>query len=249
MIEIKDLFAGYGKKTVLEDICISFEKGEFTSIVGVNGCGKSTLIKAMLGFIPNVRGEIRIDGKITSSLSRNEIAKRVSYLAQSRNVPDMTVEQMVLYGRFPHLSYPRRYSQNDRMIAQRSMEQAGVSLFADMPLSSLSGGMRQNAYIAMALAQDTEYIFLDEPTAHLDIAHQIALVKTIRALSESGKCVAAVMHDLPLALTFSDKIAVMDGGKIVMQASAQEVYSSGILEKLLGVKLAVTEDGAYCYRY
>ena len=114
---------------------------------------------------------------------------------------------------------------------------------------SLSGGMRQNAYIAMALAQNTDYILLDEPTTYLDIAHQIDLIKTLKALAKNGKGILAVMHDLPLAFTFSDKIAVMDQGKIIMLASPQEIVTTKIIEKLFNVSMVVSETGIYSYHY
>ena len=164
MIEIKNLSAGYGSKTVLGGVNAKFETGKLTSIVGVNGCGKSTLLKSILGILPPSDGEILLDGVPLTEMSRNAIAKRVAYLSQGMAVPDMTVGQLVIHGRFPYLSYPRRYSTADREIAREAMDAVGISELADSPLSSLSGGMRQNAYIAMALAQDTDHILLDEPT-------------------------------------------------------------------------------------
>ena len=165
---------------------VAFEKGRLTSVIGVNGCGKSTLLKAVLGIQPISGGEISIDGQTLGNMSRNEIARKFAYLPQGKNTPDMTVEQMVLHGRFPHLDYPRRYTKHDREIAVSAMKQAGVAAHAHKPLYTLSGGMRQNAYIAMALAQCTDYILLDEPTTYLDIAHQLELMKTLRKLSDEG---------------------------------------------------------------
>ena len=156
MIELHHVTAGYGKQTVLHDMSLTIEKGSLTSIIGVNGCGKSTTLKAILGMIPLQGGKIMLDGENTSQLSRNAIARKIAYLSQGRNTPDMTVEQIVLHGRFPHLSYPRRYTGRDRAIAHNAMEQMGIADLAHKPLSALSGGMRQNTYIAMALAQGTD---------------------------------------------------------------------------------------------
>ena len=199
MLELKNISAGYGSKNVLSDITVSFEKGKLTSIIGVNGCGKSTLIKAILGILPLSGGKVIIDGCDLQSMSRNEIAKRIAYLAQGKNTPDMTVEQMVLHGRFPYLSYPRRYRKTDHEFARKAMETVGILHLADKPLYELSGGMRQNAYIAMALAQNTDYILLDEPTTYLDIAHQLDLMRILRGLADRKKGIITVMHDLPLA--------------------------------------------------
>ena len=237
MIEIKSLSAGYGAKTVLCNISARFEAGRLTSIVGVNGCGKSTLLKSILGILPSSSGKILIDGAPIAKMSRNAIAKRVAYLSQGMAVPDMTVGQLVLHGRFPYLSYPRRYSSADREIAREAMDAVGISELADSPLSSLSGGMRQNAYIAMALAQDTDHILLDEPTTYLDIRHQLELMKLLKKLAESSKSIVTVMHDLPLAFDFSDEIAVLDGGRIIIQASPAELCGNPVLPEIFGIRI------------
>ena len=237
MIEIKNLSAGYGAKTVLCDISAKFETGKLTSIVGVNGCGKSTLLKSILGILPPSSGEILIDGVPLTEMSRNAIAKRVAYLSQGMAVPDMTVGQLVLHGRFPYLSYPRHYKAADRDIAREAMKAVGIAELADAPLSALSGGMRQNAYIAMALAQDTDHILLDEPTTYLDIRHQLELMKMLRKLSQCGKSIVTVMHDLPLAFDFSDEIAVLDKGQIIAQSPPAELCDSATLREVFGIRV------------
>ena len=249
MLEIKNVTAGYGKQTVLNGITAAFEKGKLTSIIGVNGCGKSTLLKVMLGILPITDGIVKIDGRELSSLKRNEIAQQVAYLSQGKNTPDMTVMQMVLHGRFPYLSYPRRYTSRDREIAYSAMEKVGMKDLAEKPLYSLSGGMRQNAYIAMALAQDTDYILLDEPTTYLDIAHQLELMRILRKLADSGKGIVTVMHDLPLAFDFSDRLAVMNNGMISIQATPGEISESHIVEDIFGVKIKQVQKGKYLYEY
>ena len=153
MIEIKDLSFGYGKNHILKNFSACFEKGKLTSIIGTNGSGKSTLLKTIIGILAPDSGDIFVDGTSLSSLKCQDIAKRISYLAQGKNTPDMTAFQMVLHGRFPHLNYPRRYSQKDRNIAYDAINRMGITDYADKSMASLSGGMRQNVYIAMALAQ------------------------------------------------------------------------------------------------
>ena len=249
MLELNRISAGYGKQTVLDGISVDFEKGKLTSIIGVNGCGKSTLLKAILGILPLSSGEITVDGENLLTMSRNEIAKKIAYLSQGKNTPDMTVEQMVLHGRFPYLSYPRRYSSHDREVAIKAMETVGVAEFAHKPLYSLSDGMRQNAYIAMALAQDTDYILLDEPTTYLDIAHQLELMRILRKLADSGKGIVTVMHDLPLAFDFSDKLTVMSNGKIIACGTPSEICESHIVEDIFGVKIKQVQKGKYLYEY
>ncbi|MGN0578183.1 MAG: ABC transporter ATP-binding protein [Ruminiclostridium sp.] len=248
MIEIKRLCAYYGKNEVLKDFSLHIEKGRLISLVGVNGSGKSTLLKAAAGIIAPCSGEILVDGINTAELPRKMLAQKIAYLPQGKGVPDMTVGQMVLHGRFPHLSYPRRYSERDKEIAVSAMEKLGISGLCEKPLSALSGGMRQNAFIAMALAQDADYILLDEPTSYLDITHQLMLMKTLRSLADSGKGIAAVMHDLPLAFGFSDSIAVLHKGKAAVCDSPEKVCESNIIGEIFGIELKYNrQEKYYCY--
>ncbi len=246
MLELKKISVGYGKTSVLNGVDAAFEKGTLTSIIGTNGCGKSTLLKAMLGILPLSGGEIVVDGTNLQSMSRSELAKRVAYLPQGKNTPDMTVEQMVLHGRFPHLSYPRRYKKADLDLARKAMQDVGIFHLAHKPLDTLSGGMRQNAYIAMALAQDTDYVLLDEPTTYLDVGHQIELMKLLRRLADRGKGILTVMHDLPLAFGFSDKIALISDERSIITKTPNEFSTSPIMEKTFGVQIKyVAEEQRY----
>lgn len=250
MIELSHISTGYGIKIILNDVSVAFEKGKLTSIIGANGCGKSTLLKTILGILPSKSGNITIDGARLKEMSRNDIARRIAYLSQEKNTPDMTVEQLVLHGRFPHLSYPRRYTDQDRVIAVGVMEQMGIVEYAHKPLYSLSGGMKQNSYIAMALAQETDYILLDEPTTYLDIAHQLELMKILRSLADSGKGIVAVMHDLPMAFTFSDKIILINDGRIVDDERPEKIYERNVIDKVFGIALDRSKDGrSYSYKY
>ena len=160
----------------------------------------------------------------------------------------MTTSQLVLHGRFPHLTYPRKYGKNDINLAREAMKAVGIEALADIPLHALSGGMRQTAYIAMALAQDTDHILLDEPTTYLDISHQLALAKTMRALSDSGKCVISVMHDLVLALNISDDILVLDKGRAVAFGTPADIFNSSIIDRVFGISLDFNQN-SYSYKY
>ena len=249
MLELKNISAGYGNKTVLDSVTATFEKGKLTSIIGSNGCGKSTLLKAILGILPISVGEIAIDGNSISRMKRNDIAQKIAYLAQGKNTPDMTVEQMVLHGRFPYLSYPRRYKESDRKIALEAMETVGIAHVAHEPLHELSGGMRQNAYIAMALAQDTDYILLDEPTTYLDIANQLELMKLLKKLTDSGKGIITVMHDLPLAFDFSDEIAVVNNGSITIKATPSDMCDLPIIKEIFGIQIECLDNDQFYYKF
>ena len=161
----------------------------------------------------------------------------------------MTVMQMVLHGRFPYLSYPRHYTDSDRQKATRAMETVGIGHLAHWPLHALSGGMRQNAYIAMALAQDTDYIFLDEPTTYLDVAHQLDTMRILRRLADEGRGIVTVMHDLPLAFNFSHEIAVMKKASIAVVAPPRDISTSDVIREIFGVQVMRLEDGTFYYRH
>ena len=250
MIELKNICAGYGGNSVIKNISLNLSKGELISVIGANGSGKSTLLKTTVGIIAPSSGEIRVDNIPAADLSRRDIAKRISYLAQGRRVADMTVEQMVLHGRFPHLKYPRRYSEKDREIAAEALKKMGISDLSERPIPSLSGGTRQKAYIAMALVQDTDYILLDEPTAYLDISAQLELMKILRALADNGKCVVTVMHDLPLAFSCSSRIAVLKNGETAICDAPENVCKSGIIQEIFGVEMHYCRaENYYHYKY
>ena len=250
MIELKDISAGYGRDIFLRGINLNIPQGRLISVIGPNGSGKSTLLKTAAGLLCAAEGEVVLQGRSLIGLSRSEIARHIAYLAQGKSVPDMTVGQLVLHGRFPHLRYPRKYSPKDRSIASDALCRMGMETLADRPMFSLSGGMRQNAYIAMVLAQDTDYILLDEPTTYLDISRQLELMKTLRALADSGKGVAAVMHDLPLAFSFSDEIAVINDGALLAAGTPEALCQSGVIQSVFGIELKYSaEENCYHYKY
>lgn len=236
MISLKDINAGYGKDIILTNINCTFKEGEITSVIGMNGCGKSTLLKVIAGLIQPISGKIEVQGNNLLSLTDKDRAKLISYLPQSRNTPVISAGRMVLHGRFPYLSYPRRYSSKDKNIALAAMERVGILGLKDKSMSELSGGERQKVYIAMALTQDTKIILLDEPTTFLDITYQLELLKLLIDLKKEGKTVITVIHDLSLALRYSNKIIVMEEGTIKYSNTPKEVYKSGILEEVFRVK-------------
>lgn len=237
MIELKNLTVGYEGRAVLRDISLEFPQGQITAFLGPNGCGKSTLLKSILGLSQRLEGEILVEDKPIGAFDSAALARRVAYLPQSRRVPDMTVERLVLHGRFPYLSYPRRYRKEDYAIAQNAIAQVCLTEYAHSPLSKLSGGTRQKAYIAMALAQDTGAVLLDEPNAYLDIAHQLQLMELCRDLASRGKAVVLVLHDLNLALEYADRIALLSGGQLLARGDPETIYESGALEKAFGVEV------------
>lgn len=249
MIELKKISGGYGKHRVITDVSAQFESGEITSLVGANGCGKSTLLLMCAGLLPLSEGCVLLDGEPLSALSRNTIAKRISYLGQTKNAGSLSVRALVSHGRFPYLGYPRKYSAADREKIDEAMELAGVADLSDRMVNELSGGQQQRVRIAMMLAQDTETLLLDEPLTYLDISHQLELMELIARLRSMGKTIVTVMHDLNLALRYSDKVAVMEQGRITALDRPDAIVKCGALESALGVKAAYSEEaGQYFFK-
>ena len=184
MIELKNLSAGYGGQDVVHDISLPFTPGRILALLGPNGCGKSTLLRTALGLNPKSGGEVLMDGTPLDALSPRERALKAAYLSQSRPTPNIIARRMVLHGRFPYLSYPRRYHREDHEMVKRALDWVGAADLASRPLPELSGGQRQKVYLAMALAQDTAAILMDEPTTYLDVACQLEVMALARRLAK-----------------------------------------------------------------
>lgn len=249
MIELQGLCAGYPDQVVLQDISLRFQPGRVLTLLGPNGCGKSTLLRTALGLQPKTGGRILLDGVPLETLTAREIAQKAAYLAQSRTVPNITAGRMVLHGRFPYLTFPRRYRPQDYEAARRALEQADALDIAGRPMQELSGGQRQKIYLAMALAQDTESIFMDEPTTYLDIRHQLDVMDVARRLAAQGRAVVLVLHDLCLAMRAADEIAVLSEGRLAALGAPDGVYGSGILDDVFSIRLGrvETETGFQYY--
>ena len=243
MVELRNIAAGYPGRPVLEDVSLSFVPGQVTVLLGPNGCGKSTLLHTANGLLPVTKGEVWLDGRPLNAYTPKEIARKVAVLPQSRPVPEITARRMVLHGRFPWLSYPRRYREEDHAAVRQALAWVGAEDLAERPLSSLSGGQRQKIYIALALAPGTETV-LDEPTTFLDAKHQLEVMALARALAREGKAVGLVLHDLCLALPGADRVALLYGGRLEALGEPEEIWRSGCLERVLGVRLGRVETEA-----
>lgn len=237
MIELHKLAAGYPERRVLEQVSLQFPDGQITVLDGPNASGKTTLLRTILGLEPRLEGEIFLDGTAQTDLTARELALRVSYLPQSRPVPNITAGRMVLHGRFPYLGYPRRYRPEDWAMAKAALREAGAEELERQLMSRLSGGQRQRVYLAMLLAQDTRNVLLDEPTTYLDVAHQFRLLDCARRLADQGRAVVLVLHDLCLALRWADQLAVLDSGRLQMADSPERVFTSGILDRVFEVNV------------
>ncbi len=239
MLEARNLSAGYPGRAVLAGVSLAARPGRVLALLGPNGCGKSTLLRTMAGLLPPLGGEVLLDGR--RDYSPRQAAQRVAYLPQSRTAPNITVRRLVLHGRFPYLSYPRRYGREDYEAVGRALAAADALDLADRPLPELSGGQRQKAYLAMALAQETEAILMDEPTTFLDIRHQLEVLALVRRLAEEGRGVVLALHDLCLALTAADDVAVLGEGRLLALGGPEAVYQSKVLERVMGVRLDRSE--------
>ncbi|MEE1085622.1 MAG: ABC transporter ATP-binding protein [Schaedlerella sp.] len=237
MIQLKNLTAGYAGTPIIKDVTLEFIPGEIFVLLGPNGCGKSTLLKSALGLIPTMDGEILYNGINIQKMKRKEIAKQAALLSQNRNTPSIQALRMVLHGRFPYISYPRTYKKEDYEIARNAMDMTDTIQYEQYNVNALSGGQRQGVYLAMALSQDTETVFMDEPTTYLDIKRQLHIITMARTLADQGKAVVLILHDLSLALSGADRLAVMHNGSLKCCGTPESIYCSGILSEIFDVNV------------
>ena len=241
-VELRDVRFAYGEHVVLAGLSLALPAGCLTGIVGPNGCGKSTLLRVIDGVLEPAAGEALVEGDALDSLSARERAERIALLPQIHRTPSMTVEALVSCGRYAHMGLFGGLTEQDRQIVAESMRVAGVEHLAHKAARTLSGGERQRAFIAMVLAQRARTVLLDEPTTYLDPRAALDVMGLARGLvHEQGMTVAVVIHDLPLALRFCDRIAVMDSGRIVAVGTPAEILDQGVLEQVFGVTIARME--------
>lgn len=242
-MEVRDVHFAYGKNKILKGASLTVEKSKITTIMGANGCGKSTLFSLMTKNLSPGKGKIFLKGKNILNLRLNEFARRVAIVHQYNTASDdITVERLVSFGRTPHLGVMGAKGEDDEKFIEWAMEVTNVAQFRERELSRLSGGQRQRAWIAMALAQGTETLFLDEPTTYLDIRYQIEILELVKKLNrEYGKTIIMVLHDINQAIYFSDKIIGLCEGKVLVQGDPNEVITEESIKALYGIDLEVTE--------
>ena len=252
MIQIKRLNKSYGKQKVVNDVDIVIEKNKITSLIGANGAGKSTLFLLITRLLNKDNGEIIIESKNIESLTKKELSKKIAILLQTNNISmRLTVRDLVSYGRFPHSE--GRLTQVDKKHIDEAIEYMNLGEFENRYLDELSGGQRQRAYIAMAIAQDTEYIFLDEPLNNLDMPHAIKMMKMLRHLcDEHKKTIILVMHDVNYTSAYSDNIIAMKKGSVVKSGSVDEVIDESVLSKVyddMSFKVREIDNKKVCLYY
>lgn len=243
MIELKNICFSYpGQAPLLHDITTSFAEKKVTTILGPNGCGKSTLLQIACRLLQPSSGQILLHGQNIQQLKNKELAKQIALLSQTNRPPEITVEDLVTYGRYPHQRYGQGLSQQDHIIINHALQQVKADSYRHRMVNQLSGGQRQRAYIAMALAQDTDIIFLDEPTTYLDINIRFEIMELVRTLNQAGKTIIMVLHDLNLALEYSDTIILMNQGRIQTEGTPQQVIATGLLDEVFQIKTHIFEE-------
>jgi iron complex transport system ATP-binding protein len=241
MIQVRSLSKFYGKKTVVEDVTVTIQPGKITSFIGPNGAGKSTLLSMVSRLLDADTGEVLIDNADVRKMKSNEFAKRISILKQSNymNVR-LTIRELVSFGRFPYSK--GRLTEEDERVVEQSLEYMHLTEMQDSFLDELSGGQRQRAFIAMVIAQDTEYILLDEPLNNLDMKHSVQIMKILRRLvDELGKTVIIVLHDINFASVYSDRIVAMKDGKVVKDGPTEEIIQSEALSEIYDMEIPIQE--------
>lgn len=239
MIEVKGISKKYGKKAVVDDLWINIEKGKITSFIGPNGAGKSTALSIITRLIDSDSGEVLIEGKAINKWGKKELSRKIAILKQSNNINlRLTIRELVGFGRFPYSE--GRLDDNDKRVVNEAIEYMRLTSMADKYLDELSGGQRQRAYIAMVIAQETEYIFLDEPLNNLDMNNSAQMMKILRKLcDEKGKTIVLVMHDINFTSCYSDYIVALKDGKIAKEGNVDEIIDERTLEDIYEMEFEV----------
>jgi iron complex transport system ATP-binding protein len=237
------LTLSYDKRVVASDLDVTIPDGSFTVIIGPNACGKSTMLRALARMLKPRAGTVHLDGAVITSLPSKEVARRLGLLPQSSIVPDgITVADLVGRGRYPHQRLMRQWSREDEVAVAAAMESTDVTDLADRCVDELSGGQRQRVWLAMAPAQETPILLLDEPTTFLDIAHQIEVLDLCADLHEQGRTLVAVLHDLNQACRYATHLIVMRDGRIVAEGDPASIITATLVEEVFELRCEIIED-------
>ncbi|MET3859349.1 iron complex transport system ATP-binding protein [Dietzia sp. 2505] len=230
-------------ENVLDEVSAAVPHGEFTAIIGPNGCGKSTLLRAFTKLLTPSGGQVLVDGKAITTLRTAEIARRLSLLPQHSPVPDgIRVGELVRRGRYPHQTLFAQWSRGDEEMVAKAMRLTHVEDLGDRLVDTLSGGQRQRVWIALALAQDTPLLLLDEPTTFLDIAHQVETLRLLDRLRTEGRTIVAVLHELGHAARFATHLIAMRDGRVMASGPPGELLTEELVEEIFGLRCRIISD-------
>jgi iron complex transport system ATP-binding protein len=243
-LQAQQLSLGYDERRIIEGLNLSLPKRKITALIGPNGCGKSTLLRALARLLKPQEGAVLLDGKAIHTLPTKAVARQLALLPQMPQAPEgLTVEELVWFGRYPYQSAFGGRSKHDRQVVEWALDQTGMRIFASRPLETLSGGQRQRAWIAMALAQETPVLLLDEPTTYLDLSHQLEVLQLLQRLNrEGGKTVVMVLHDLNQAARYAHHLVAVRGGRVVAEGAPEAVLNERILREVFGLKAHFLRD-------
>ncbi|MFD3455110.1 ABC transporter ATP-binding protein [Streptomyces sp. NPDC058691] len=243
-LRARGLHLAYDQRLVVEDLDIVIPSGRITAIVGANACGKSTLLRALARLLAPRQGTVELDGRALRSLPTRELAQRLGILPQTPVAPEgLTVFDLVSRGRSPHQNWWRQWSKADELAVHEALAATGMTELADRAVDELSGGQRQRAWIAMAVAQGTPVLLLDEPTTYLDLAHQVDVLDLITDLNRrEGRTVVMVLHDLNQACRYADHVIAMKSGRIAAEGPPAEVVTAAIVEDVFDLRCQITTD-------
>ncbi len=243
-IETKKLTIAYDDQVIVDSLDLVIPKGKVTSIIGPNGCGKSTILKTIGRILKKKSGMVYLDGEDISKVSTKEIAQKMAILPQTPTAPSgLTVQELVSYGRFPHQKGFGKLTQEDKKMVNWAIEVTKLTEYSHREIDNLSGGQRQRVWIAMALAQQTDLILLDEPTTYLDMAHQLEILELLAELNQNQDCtIVMVLHDLNLASRFSDYLIAVNNGSIKAEGTAKEVITKEVLKEVFQIEATIVEE-------
>ena len=242
MIELRDVDVDLGGAPILRGVSFAVAAGEWVGLIGPNGAGKTTALRALSGLVP-YDGSITIDGADARQLGRRELARRIAFVPQlPERPPELTVAEYVLLGRTPHLGYLAAEGAQDRALTARALDRLELARFAARALGSLSGGELQRAVLARALAQEAPILLLDEPTSALDLGRQQQALELVHSLRDDGLTIVSAMHDLTLAGQYSDRLVLLDAGRVVDEGPAEQVLSETNIARFYGASVRVLEE-------
>ncbi|MBD0335985.1 MAG: ABC transporter ATP-binding protein [Cyanobacteria bacterium Co-bin13] len=240
----RKLSLAYDGNTIVQGLDLAIPQSRVTALVGPNGCGKSTLLRGLARLLRPTGGTVYLDSDAIAHLPTKELAKRLGILPQSPAAPEgLTVRELVAQGRYPHQNWLQQWSKEDELKVEDAIATTHLENFANRPLDTLSGGQRQRAWIAMALAQDTQTLLLDEPTTYLDLAHQIEVLDLLADLNRrQGKTIVMVLHDLNLACRYADHLIALKAGQVYAQGNPIEVMTEALVHQVFGLESKIIRD-------